>query len=276
MSEDHLNFERPPVSEVALSVQFENLPAFHAAHIGMLWQRFRGQFPKTQEQPPLPPSREVFGIRSVPQMNISISQGPGFPRAWFLSEDETQLIQVQQDRFIHNWRRRPDGPGDEEYPRYATLRKAFGEELATFLNFLQSEKLGELKVTQCELIYVNLISPSSEWKEHRDFDKVLTLWRGPLNIGSGELEDVNLTARYVMRNSEGAPLGRLYVSCTPGFDKTGRPVYQMQLLARGGAISESISGIFEFFDLAHTCALRAFVETTSEALQKHWGRHYAS
>jgi uncharacterized protein (TIGR04255 family) len=112
-------FSRPPVAEVALSIQFEPLTGFRVAHFGVFWAQIRDRFPKTQEQPPLPPVVERFGVRvQVPQLQFGVGMVP--PRCWFLDQDETELLQLQTDRVILNWRKleRESAP----YPHYRTLR----------------------------------------------------------------------------------------------------------------------------------------------------------
>ncbi len=107
-SEQLPSFDRPPVVEVVLSVQFEPLVSLHTPQLGLLWKEFEARFPKTEDQPPLPPSIEQFGRRSMPPVSFSIQEIDGAtpPRVWFLNREETELIQVQQDRFIVNWRQR--------------------------------------------------------------------------------------------------------------------------------------------------------------------------
>src|SRR6266436_4791123 len=92
-------FQKPPVSEVALGVQFPAV--LNPVHLGLYYQRVKARFPKLQVQPPVPPSFETFG--ASPTMTFSIQLQPGLqPRMWFLSEDETSLIQLQSDRLIFN------------------------------------------------------------------------------------------------------------------------------------------------------------------------------
>ncbi len=178
------DFRNPPLVETVLSLQYAPW-ALTAAHIGLLWQRFRERFPLVEEHPPLPPALEKFGLPSPTPVEVIIEGRPPTPRVWFLNRDKTELVQVQPDRFIHNWRKLGQ---IEPYPRYEPIREGFREEVAVLLNFLQQEGLGSPEVTQCEVTYVNHIEPSGVWQPAwRKAD------RAPLLI-------LNLTAR-------GAPLG---------------------------------------------------------------------
>src|SRR5258706_6722338 len=108
------NFEPPPVSEVVLGVQFESLKAFRIVHIGMLWQEFREKFPLTEEHAPLEPVIERFGINhAVGKVSLQILDAPPIPRCWFLNAAGADLIQIQSDRFLRNWRKVEE---DSEYP----------------------------------------------------------------------------------------------------------------------------------------------------------------
>ena len=105
-------FSDPPVAEVALSLQFRPLKEFGAVHFGAIRSRFVDKFPKFEEHPPLERAVEVFGEgpgqSQSPKIEF-VSRLP-LPRVWFLTEDGGQLIQIQRDRFVHNWRK----SGEEE------------------------------------------------------------------------------------------------------------------------------------------------------------------
>ena len=62
-----------------------------------------------------------------------VSGLPPLPRCWFLNDTETRLIQLQADRFIHNWRK---VTGKEEYPRYEAIRDEFIDRWDEFCMFL--------------------------------------------------------------------------------------------------------------------------------------------
>src|SRR5688500_8008989 len=117
-------FDNPPVVEVALSVQFEKLEGLRVPQLGRIWHAFRNRFPRTEEQMPLEPAFEQFGVPTTgkPEVRVELSSVPTTPRVWFLNEQGTELVQIQQDRFVRNWRKQTD---DEAYPRYEYLRRSF-------------------------------------------------------------------------------------------------------------------------------------------------------
>ena len=127
-------FERPPVVEVAISIMFEPLRGYTAAHAGLLWKRYP-DFTIVEEQPELDlPLEEPARPQDAPVPKIAWSVAPKV-RTWFRTEAGTQLIQVQRNRFAYNWRR---AETSDEYPRYPVvvdrLRSVFSSFLSLFLS----------------------------------------------------------------------------------------------------------------------------------------------
>src|SRR5438874_351227 len=110
-------FLNPPVTEVVISVQFDPLAKLAVPLLGLLWQRFRDEYPRFEQHPSLPPVIERLGVRAT-QSQLRIEMGGNVAvRLWFLNKDGDQLVQVQNDRFIRNWRRVPKVV-DQQYPRF--------------------------------------------------------------------------------------------------------------------------------------------------------------
>lgn len=263
------DFANPPVVEVVLGVQFRPISGFQAPHIGLLWQALRKRFPRAEVHPPLGQQTELFGGRPQPsaQVSFEFAPVPPTPRCWFLSEDHTQLIQVQQDRFIHNWRRiRPS----EVYPRYPEIRSTFQGEIQDFCTFVASERLGEVEPNQCEVTYVNHIASN-----HGELSKVVTVWRchfsddflrGP--------EAANLTQRHLICDSSGRPLGRLHIAVHPAFSQEDdQPIFVLTLTARGAPRGPGLPGVFAFLDLGREWVVRGFASITTQEMHTVWGRN---
>jgi len=266
------DFERPPLAEVALSVQFEPIDGLGAARLGLLWSTFRNRFPSVEEHPQLPPTFEDFQPPSPPKVEIVLEQKAPVPRLWFLNDPKTELIQVQPDRFIHNWRRLRDG---EPYPHFEAIHESFVEELKLFEAFLRSEELGRLKVNQCELTYVNQIEPSAVWRHHGEVGQILRLWSPLLDASIlGEPEDVGMRIRYRIPGPGAEPIGRLNVFLEPGFKVADHtPVYTLNLVARGKPLAEGIEGASAFFELGRRWIVKGFSDLTGHRLQYDiWGK----
>lgn len=269
------DFAAPPLTEVVLSLQFKPLTSLRTPHLGLLWQQFqnefRNEFPTIEEQAPIEQAMEVFGPEQSAEVKIQLQMldKPPVPRCWFISQDGTQLIQVQQDRFIHNWRK----TGDEgEYPRYERVRERFRKEFQVFHGFLTAAGLGTPVPNQCEVTYVNHIIAGKAWQRHSELAKVLVIGAAAATDGL-EPEDIRLAMRYIIRGPDAVPLGRLHVTATPGWRKSdGVPVIILNLTARGAPLRQDLEGALGFFDIGRRSAVRLFAAITTTDMHEEWGR----
>ena len=267
------DFSRPPVVEVALSVQFEPLESLRTPQIGLLWQEFKNQFPKVEEHGPLNSVVERFGLRGSKQPNIQLEmmQSPPMPRCWFLNADGTELIQVQKDRFAHNWRKAGEG---DLYPRYEHVRDRFCQELETFRRFLTDNQIGELSANQCEVTYVNQIISGEPWERHGQLGEVLTVLKAQYSDSFlSEPEDAEVAIRYVICDDQGERLGRLHVTAKPAFRSSDdQPIFVLTLTARGKPEGDNIQGIQRFLDRGREWVVRGFVSITEPHMHQVWSR----
>ncbi|SRR5579883_162209 len=269
--EDLPDFRKPPLAETVLSLQFEPVTGLTAAHVGLLWERFREKLPFLEEHPPLPPVFEKFDLPSQTKLEVTFEEKPPVPRTWFLNQEKTELIQVQPDRFIHNWRK---VEGIEPYPRYERIRERFRSEVAILEAFLKDEGLGTPAMNQCEVTYVNHIEPPGTWEGHGRLENVLKNW-SPLPTGSflPEPEDGGVRLRFIIPGQAGKPIGRLNVLLQPAWRKTDKaPMFVLTLTARGEPLGQGVDGAFAFFDLGRRWIVKGFGDLTAVEMQKVWER----
>ena len=164
-------YDEPPVVEVAISLQFKVLESLRSPYFGLLWSVFRQEgYSRIEEHGELEPAFEVFEPTSLPSVGIRVQtfdDAPPPPRVWLLNEPQNELIQIQGDRLILNWRR---GAQSEPYPRYSHIIERFRSALASFIQFAMSEKLGDVVPTQCEVTYVNHIPSGGGRSKHGDLE----------------------------------------------------------------------------------------------------------
>ena len=267
------DFDNPPVTEVVLSVQFERLPSFRSVHVGLIWQEFRDRFPKTEDQLPLPPVAETFEIGPPARVGVKVEAVslPVLPRVWFLSEDGAQLVQIQPDRFIHNWRKVGEG---EKYPHYEKIREAFQSELRQFEAFVLREHIGDLRINQAEITYVNHIVATEAWSRHGQLSNILTHWAAPAQKFLPEPEDVALDIRHLISDSASdGPVGRLHTTIRSGWRVTDKvPIYLMELTARGGPQGDGLNGALGFLDLGRKWIVKGFADLTTPTMHTIWRR----
>lgn len=259
-------YNRPPVVEVALSMQFERLD-LSTAQLGLVWQKFRDRFPEVQEQPELEPVYERFDgpKMSVPGVRFEVGKVPS-PRLWFMDEKGNELVQIQRDRFVRNWRKTDDAPG---YPSYGNLREAFVADWKLFSKFVADECNQEVLPDQCEITYVNVID---EVVSARLSDLVAWVGGSYSDDGLGDPEHAEFTLRFTLDDAE-KPWGRLHVVTTPVVRASdGAPGIRLALTARGAPKTQDTEGAMEILDKEHEAIVRGFTSLTTPEMHEAWER----
>lgn len=253
------SFERPPVVEVVFGCAFRPVLRLTTAHLGMWWEQIgREHYPRCEEQPPLGMVVEHLPGRPSPPIDVSLSVSP---RLWFISGREDQLIQVQRDRLLCNWRKLSDS---DDYPRYHTLSDVFFERLQEFSAFVKSETDAALVHTQYELTYINhIVLGAGEELVHMGHVFPDLSWRE----GSRFLPPPTGAEARVSFDIPGGD-ARLHVKANTGRAKQGGArIIMMELTMRGIG-----TPIGDWFEQAHQWIVRGFTDLTSKACHDHWRR----
>jgi len=262
------DFDNPPVVETVLSAQFDTLVAMRAVQLGLFWQRVRDEFPNTEEHAALPAVFEQSGdaapqavhLRFEPQETLSL------PRLWLLNKSGSEIMQIQNDRFIKNWRK---GPTNVDYPHYTpVIKPAFERHFKEFGAFAAEQGLGPIKVTQCEVTYVNHIVSGEGWTHRSEIEKIFTFWKQPSRDDSypGTAEDFGCRTRFPILGPDNEWIGRLHVEVQPAVNVANKkPMYAMNLTARG----MYGTGI-EFFDVGRRWIVKSFEQLTTEHMHAIW------
>ena len=262
------SFKNPPIVELALGVQFEDLPAFSPLHLGCWWQKIRKEFPQCSQQKILPKVVEPKDLSKGVGITIQFSTTPPNNRTWLLNDTGTKLIQIQDDRFVYNWRKRDNS----DYPRYNAIKKEFLELLASFNHHLKSEKLGEVKPNICEITYVNHLRPNSLWKSHSEISKAVALNFEYSDSFLGEPESTNLSLSHpIIENDK--TIGRLRTQINSVYDtKTREPIIAINVSAFGEPEKKTIDGASDFLDIGHKWTVKGFTSLTRQDAHKVWGK----
>lgn len=263
------SFENPPVTEVALGVEFAPLTGWRSAYAGLYWAAIKDEFPGTEIQPPLPSQIESLDEVFWPHPSVRLEMGnPDMNRMWFLSEPSNRLIQLQKNRFIFNWRK---VSGDEAYPRYFDyVRPQFEQAWEGFLRFVADQKLGELDVQQCEVSYVNDIFQGQGWEDFQDaLDLFAPWWKGGSDGFLPAPEFVNLAGAFRLPEDR----GRLHFAAQGVTRQTDQKrAVQLRLTARGRPKSGSTDDMLEWMDFGHEWVVRGFSDLTSKEAHELWKR----
>jgi len=268
-SSDLPDYENPPLIEVVCGVLFRPIKGLLAPHLGLLWQKYSPPYSGCQEVAPLAPLREQLEGEGAKPAELEFGEVPPLPRVWFVHEKGRGVIQVQRDRFLHNWRKLD--PADE-YPRYHNVIGLFRGHLETLEGFLAEKGLGEISPLQYEMTYINLIPVGEGWTSLADIGAVLPdlSWRSNADRFLPSFEGCGYHAGFLLPNRA----GRLHVVLRTGRAKQdGRPVLQLELTTRGMGADTSRAVMWNWFDLAHEWIVRGFTDLTGGGFQQQvWKR----
>jgi uncharacterized protein (TIGR04255 family) len=256
-----VKFATPPVVEVACGIAFSLPSPLKTAHIGLYWSTVVDAFQSAEDAPPLQLTVERLENEGPAAVAVEIMNMPPLRRSWLINREGTNLLQVQEDRFLFNWKRTEAQP---EYPSYENVISAFRDYWAGFRKFLSTNGLGEPTVRQLEMTYFNVIKgPSTDFlidhQRRQDADRFLP-----------EPEAVNWRTQYLLPES----MGRLHVAALSTRNvATGEKAIRLELTARGmPKDSQTGPACDGWFDLAHEWITQGFTDVTSPAMHAVWGR----
>jgi uncharacterized protein (TIGR04255 family) len=252
------SYKQPPVDEVVCGFTFEPLRQLKIPHIGLLWEKFRNEYPNVQHAVP---------IATDPSFLVDEATRLPLPRVWFISKADNELIQLQLDRFYYNWRHRGD-----DYPRYTSIIKKFEKgksELEAFTNELM---LGSIKPLECELTYINHVPKGQGWERIDDLQKVMRdfTWQKEKHHFLPHPANVAWQVRFELPQGK----GWLNVKLNQATRKVdGVPSLILELSAKGLGEEKTATAMRKWFDVAHEWIVRGFTDLTEKQIQESiWKR----
>ncbi|MEC9386972.1 TIGR04255 family protein [Marinobacter sp. bablab_jr008] len=261
-----LSFKNPPLKEVSFSLQFQAVPGFHTGLVGVAWSFFRRFYPIVEERDELGHELEVFGVMNnnrAPQFKLM--NRPACPRLLCLTENKAFAIQIQKDRFAFNWIHQEG----EEYPRFEKLKALFEEEVSRFLTFAKENNLGEIKIDQLELTYVNWI-PKEERYLCDIIHDIPGEERHPSNI---EFEQLAFNLTHVIKDESGKKIGRLYTNLNyPNEYKGESKNILLRYTARVHPKRENAIEVLSDFTLLRNTINSSFEAMTKSDMHTEWKR----
>jgi uncharacterized protein (TIGR04255 family) len=215
---------------------------------------------------------ETFGgIRAAPTIQVQTLFTPPMPRYWFERPGEPDLLQLQQDRLLRNWRQAPDNSW--VYPRYEPIRDALHKDMEEFQDWLRSEELGEVIPNQCEVTYINIIRLPDASNPHTQLHRISNVWSDKITLPQSQtLEHSNVQLVSVFEH-EGKQAGRTYTIFQAAFTQvSSEPVVKLDITVRGKPHGETVPAAFDFLDLAREQVVKTFASITTEEMHKFWER----
>jgi uncharacterized protein (TIGR04255 family) len=257
------SFARPPLIEVVCGIQFRQIDALLIPHFGLLWaEEYRNEYPIFREVDPIVPVIERFGEKA--EEARSLLEFPSLPRVWFVDENENAIVQIQRDRFLHNWKKvRPE----DEYPRYSRVIELFLDRFQRFERFLRERELPGIEPRQYEMTYINHIPQGGGWESLEEVGRVFPdfSWRPDKGRKTPPPSSVNWMTAFDFPEKT----GRLRVAITHAINRTNRrPLLSMDLTARGFTGDKSPEAMRRWFDQAHESIVKTFVDMTSREIRE--------
>lgn len=259
-------YARPPVVEVALSVQFSGQP-FRAPRLWSFGAALNATYPTVRSEPALPPMREDFEfVPSAPVVFEMLDQFPG-TRYVFLSRDESRLVQIQADRLSHNWRRVDDVDG--AYPSYETIAADFKPLLVEAVSVAGEDA----QAAWAEVTYVNHIVTDPPEAAHQKPDSILSFLADiPRPGADDEFEDGQIQQRFRIREGDKIR-GRLHLHGASAFrNADAMPIFVLTLTARVSVSKTSQDDMCRALDIGHERIVNGFTALTTDAMHKIWER----
>lgn len=259
------DFDKPPVNEVVLGVQFSNPVGYSQIHAGRVWELFRPDYPHVEEYMPLAPVFETFGPQaSFAGNQLSVIEGALHDRYWFLNDGRDELIQFQQDRLLHNWRK--VGDRSNEYPRFERMIANFQRQLEALQNCVAGLAPQTLQINQCEISYINHLAEGS-------LDRIsLSDWLSFVNFDTQSPSGFHMGFRETINDESGQPSARLICEVGEGVRQDGQRVLSLNLTARGAPKQPTIDAALAFFIAGRESIVRRFAELTTPSAHQIWGR----
>lgn len=266
------SFKQPPVVETVLGVQFEPIRGFTNAHLGAFWQTLGLDWPNVADAPPLEQQFEQFEDERTwgpLGLQLKLTSEPS-SRLQIRNKLNDRMIQVQNGRFHLNWL----GQAGGEYPRYRNVRPDFDKLFARFGALVKDYQLGELKLNQWEVTYVNHIPKGSLWHAPSDVAGISLLFARPpvLPMVVGP-ESFSGAWHFEITPKR----GRLHVEIRHGRRTIPdeQEILIVTLTARG-PFGPGAMDYGEGLDIGHEVIVRGFTVLTSEIAHETWGLQDAS
>ena len=255
-------FENPPINEVVVSIYFTpQLSDFRNEHIGLFWQKIKNEFPVARQQPAIPTSAAIGP-------DVNADELFPMPRYWFIADDDINLIQIQKNAFMFNWRRR-----DDVYPRFhRNIKPAFDKYYGLFSELIRTEiQNEEPAIDLCELTYINAVERCEFWDGPEDTEKIIPSF--PLLSPGIEVSghpEFNCNYGYRIETDMQLSIG---IRSGVMAQQADTPVMIFEIRARGRLGQAAKSEADAWFERAHDAIAQCFVGMTHRDIQsEHWKR----
>ncbi len=269
-------FERAPVVERVLGVQFQPIPGFHTGLLGAFWKSLGDQWPSVSDAHVIESQYVGFDVDrfwGMPSVSLRLVETPPC-RLQMLNRQGDRMIQLQNGRFHLNWK----GASGVGYPRYPQIRLEFDQHFDLLLKFLRSELNVSPTIELWEVTYLNHLPRSTVWDDPSDWQSLFPPLAQPSaavmeSASNGEaglsLETFGGTWQYEISPKK----GRLHIELRHGRHERADAdeLLVLALTARGMLQGSTTDEIHQGLDLGRFVIAHAFKSITSEKAHAYWG-----
>jgi uncharacterized protein (TIGR04255 family) len=253
------HFSKPPVVEVACGVQFEGLEQWRTPHYGQFWTKIQQEYSDSEDHPPLARVR----LDPAPVFEPHWSPLPPLRRVFLIKPPGNFLIQLQQNRLLHNWRKVTDG---DEYPRFDAAFEKFTWSWERFNEFLSSVNLPSPKPEIWELTYINHIV-EKDARFPKDVWEYLAFYeRSPEATTAMAASAMTIQFAWPLPDQ----MGTLSLDVKHGNRVNDQQdVLVVELTVRGAA-TEGAAAMNSWFGVAHDAIVKNFEKLTTDRAHRIW------
>ncbi len=255
-----IKYKNPPINELVFGVYFDReITQLRAEHIGLFWSRIKKEFNSSNQNAPVP--RPLVAGEFINQLKLEFMQ---MPRIILNSEDNSFVLQIQQNAFFFNWRRR-----ENVYPHFENVRDKFNSIYLKFLNFLNEENIEVPNIQMMELYCVNLINVCEYWNGIDDTTKVIPNFK---NLYSSKVNEDYVGFNYstTQKIEKNFNLTTTIRSDQSSINP-GEPALIVELRMLGVRDQDDDNYLSFWFEGAHKKINASFINLTDSDIQnKHW------
>ncbi|MEV0714746.1 TIGR04255 family protein [Asanoa sp. NPDC050611] len=262
------DYERPPIDEVAIAVQFPSIEGCTTDRLRDFWKEVRQDYPFVEHQVPIEVELEKLTPQPVKTVQFQlVTAPPQKVRLWLINESDDFLVQVQDSRFIQNWRRR-----GSDYPHFEQVRDLFWSNFKRFQEFLEKSGLPRPSVQQTEVTYINWVDKQLAIEEFlRPASHATIVVAGSTHATEAQAWN----ARYLIPVPDTEVVQRLHVQAAPAIRTSNAQTIGTQLSLVVRAADEKgmeEASIANRIDGARRIIVEAFTSLTTSSAHEVWKR----
>ena len=255
------SYQRPPVNEVAVGIHYVSDMALGLRDMFRIHSFFEDRYPGLEEYPLLP--KIVESADQMPSVEFAFVGGQAIlPRLWFVGVSPTEIVQLQRDRLVVNWRKMTES---DTYLRFdAHVKPAFIDAHRRLVLALDEMGSTEPAIERIEVAYVNAIIMESG-------DTLATVLR-PLRPSEErgflpEVDGLQMQLTYKVPQLDGGSLLIGIGSATRKEDGASTVIMQLTVRAKtDGTFDHALQCI----DVAREWIVRGFTDMSTDLMHERW------